>query len=358
VWEDHLLSRLTGKEAGRLACTCSALRGVVREHFRGDIGTVKIDKLPAALTAFPRARALTLRADRKAKAGDEGERQALVEWLRGGGRGGHLERLYIWGDAASDFIHMALQAGALPSLKSAAVNLGKVSHRASLTGGSLRDVHELRLTVTCSRFNAEGAAQLAALGLVRQLPALTSLNLTVDGDIEGPVQWPPFIPPSLKTLDINVQSCGDPSDDKSGLLPALPGMLGASGAALERLEFEVSSDFETLGDVLVHMTQAVRCCSSTLQDLRLAAEDSLDADDDDDSEDSVDAPCVQWAELRAGLAACRELHRLALPMDTIEVEPLFPPGTVFARLTGTSRSATARESTRPMMMPVGWGCGS
>jgi hypothetical protein len=38
VWEDHLLPLLTCKDAARLGCTCKALRGVVREHFSGDLG--------------------------------------------------------------------------------------------------------------------------------------------------------------------------------------------------------------------------------------------------------------------------------------------------------------------------------
>jgi hypothetical protein len=40
---------------------------------------------------------------------------------------------------------------------------------------------------------------------------------------------------------------------------------------------------------------------------------------------------VHWAELLAGVSACRELEVLVLPR--IEVEPLFPPGTAFGRLT-------------------------
>jgi hypothetical protein len=39
---------------------------------------------------------------------------------------------------------------------------------------------------------------------------------------------------------------------------------------------------------------------------------------------------VEWAELLAGVSACRELQELVLPH--IVVEPLFPPGTAFGRL--------------------------
>jgi hypothetical protein len=44
VWEGHLLPLLTYKDAARLGCTCKALRGVVREHFR-DIGPIKVEQL-------------------------------------------------------------------------------------------------------------------------------------------------------------------------------------------------------------------------------------------------------------------------------------------------------------------------
>jgi hypothetical protein len=57
VWEDHLLTLLTCKDAVRLGCTCKALKGVVREHFK-DLGRIKLEKLQAALTTFPNARTM------------------------------------------------------------------------------------------------------------------------------------------------------------------------------------------------------------------------------------------------------------------------------------------------------------
>jgi hypothetical protein len=56
--EDHMLPLLTCKDAARLGCTCKALRGVVREHYRGDLGLIKLKELRAALTTFPRARSV------------------------------------------------------------------------------------------------------------------------------------------------------------------------------------------------------------------------------------------------------------------------------------------------------------
>jgi hypothetical protein len=111
VWEDHLLPLLTCKEAARLACTCKTLRGVVREHFKGDLGTVKVDELQAALTAFPRAREVTLEDDDDDELEElgDGEKEALVESLREGAWGRHLTRVWFWGEAASEVVHTALQ---------------------------------------------------------------------------------------------------------------------------------------------------------------------------------------------------------------------------------------------------------
>jgi hypothetical protein len=90
VWGDYLLPLLTRKDAARLGRTCKALRGVVREHFK-DIGTVGFRKLQAALTTFPRARTVAL--DDPSWHFDAKVREAMLQWLREGGRGKHLERV-------------------------------------------------------------------------------------------------------------------------------------------------------------------------------------------------------------------------------------------------------------------------
>jgi hypothetical protein len=50
---------------------------------------------------------------------------------------------------------------------------------------------------------------------------------------------------------------------------------------------------------------------------------------------------VQWADVLAGVSACRELQVLVLPRA--EVESLFPPGTSFNRLTHLEMPAYERE---------------
>jgi hypothetical protein len=189
-------------------------------------------------------------------------------------------------------------------------------------------MHELRMTFLRRCDPAQLGLQLAALGLVRQLPALATLELEVwtfgDGRGDNAVQWPRFIPPSLKTLRIDQKHCRYPQ------LRPLPGMLGASGAALQRLEVLLPRDFYDVGDGLVHLAQALRCCSPTLKALHLTISHEW-ARAQPWTGDHAQVR-VQWAELLAALSACRELQALVLPRLS-EVEPLFPPGTAFARLT-------------------------
>jgi hypothetical protein len=156
---------------------------------------------------------------------------------------------------------------------------------------------------------------------VGQLPALAVLKLTVSTElgIEEPVQWPPFIPPSPSVHSV---------------LQALPGMLGASGARLDRLEVLVPDHIPSTIFCLRHVAQALRCCSSTIKAFLLATISNvvISCDEDvDDYEDQVEELRVRWTDVLAGVSACRELQLLVLPR--IEVEPLFPPGTAFARLT-------------------------
>jgi hypothetical protein len=272
------------------------------------------------------------------------EKEALLQWLREGGRGRCLERMTVKDvySAANDVVNEALQQGSLPSLKRVDFCLEDETHRASLSGGFLNATHELRLTVDCKE-NPGLGPQLAALGLVWQLPALTKLEIKLVGwGTTDPVsQWPPFIPPSLKALFIDV-SIGGPQ--RQSLLRALPGVLGASGARLERLEILLPARFETIGDGLVHVAQALRCCSPTLKGFLLAAQSgSLCVSRAlPDYGDRVEQLRVQWAGVLVGVSACRELQVLVL-CSYIEVESLFPPGTAFARRTHLEISDHGRE---------------
>jgi hypothetical protein len=351
VWEDHLLPPMTCKDAAWLACTCKALQEVLRENFSsgsGDIGTVKVNELQAALTTFPRARCLTLKGIEKL---EDAEKDAAVEWLSEGGRGRHLTVVCSRGEAASDLVHTALQAGALPSLKSVEVDLQCETARASLTQGLLGGMHELRLSLDCRHTTWP---QLAAMGLVRQLPALAKLELKVHSYPLG-VELPPFIPTSVKALRFEVRSCTNPSAPEP-LLRALPGMLEASGAALERLQAMLPTEFEHIGSGLLHVAQALRCCSPTLKafHLEVGGKFTYLDDEDDDYEDEVERLRVQWAEVLACLPAASS--RCSCCLRTSRSSPCSRPAPP-SPASPTSRFPTTSGRTRPVM-PVWWGCGS
>jgi hypothetical protein len=341
VWEDYLLPFLMRKDAARLGSTCKALRDVVREHVM-NIGIVHITKLQAALTTFPRARTAVPYCYHLWD-WEPPQSRALVEWLCLGGRGRSItkfDRMTSQGAVIRDFIHAALRGGAFPSLKCSYVNLADGTHRASLIGGLLRAMHELRLRIADTD---DWELQFAALGLVRQLPALVKLAFEpcTQGDVDRPLQWPRFIPPSLKALCIDVQDCDIPTG--RSLLRALPGVLGASGARLDRLEVKIHTSLKYLGNGLIHVAQALRCCSSTLKVFLTWTDDNLILIDQDaeDRAEQVERLRVQWADVLAGLSTCRELQYLLLPY--VEVEPLFPPNTTFGRLTNLEISPHQRE---------------
>jgi hypothetical protein len=83
VWEDHLLPLLTCKDAARLGCTCKALRGVVREHFRGDLGSRSSEEAAGGADDLPEG-AIGDAAAMAAGAGGAGRRR---RWWSGCARG-------------------------------------------------------------------------------------------------------------------------------------------------------------------------------------------------------------------------------------------------------------------------------
>jgi hypothetical protein len=360
MWEEHLLPLLTCQEAAWLGCTCKALRGLVREQFRG-LGILKVKQLRAALTTFPRARTVELH-DSPGWDGPQGE--ALVQWLRERGRGRGLERVTTGGDLSDDVfnpIQEALQAGALPSLKNITALLKYPTHQASLTGGFVAAMHELRLTVDLTDdedFPQE--PQLAALGLVRQLPALARLELrlekyafSVDRDLDE-VDWPPFIPPSLRALRVELESQDRFASES--LLRALPGMLVASQARLLRLEVFLWYYIGAIGDALIHLLEVVRCCSPALKDFYLTLRDGNPFHayrDEPDGAIQLERLHTQWAEVLADVSTCRELEVLVLPR--VKAEPLFPLGSTFARLTHLEISDYEREHPPDAGMMGLWG---
>jgi hypothetical protein len=248
VWADHLLPLLMSKDAARLACSCKALREVAREQFK-DLGKIKLRKLQAALTSFPRARAVVPQEfwrDSQAEDWGDESRRALFDWLCKEGRGRDLEIMAVkhLSSDARKLVYEALRSGALPPLRRVDANLKDEIERGALNEGFLGGMHELRVDIHLCWGAME--PQLEALGRFRQLPALSKLEVRVIGeDEDDPVQWPNFLPPSLKALSTDVDQYDEfPTPDS--LLPALPGMLVASGARLDRLELIIPAEGEEL----------------------------------------------------------------------------------------------------------------
>jgi hypothetical protein len=295
-----------------------------------------VEQLEAALTTFPRARTLRLwdHSDELFDDCDDEDYDELVEWLREEGGGRRLAAVSLQSDAAIRIIHAALQEGALPSLRGVDAGLWLEAARASLTQGFLGALHELRVTLNCS-----DEPQLAALGLVRELPALAKLDVSVVRSDRFPVQWPYFIPPSLKSLFLDVTA----GALAPRLLPHLPGMLGASGARLERLQLFLPCDFRGVDDVtLGHVAQTLGFCSPTLEGFYLGTpSDWVWIEGEQDYAGQVEELRLVWADVLAGVSACRELQVLVLP--DIGMESLFPPGTAFRRLTELKTIDYARE---------------
>jgi hypothetical protein len=273
-----------------------------------------------------------------------------VEWLSGG-RGRYLESLtsILSGGSAYELVHEALRQGRLPLLKRVDASLPNPRQRALLTEGFVAAMGELRVHVGCRRNAAEIEPQLAALGLVRQLPVLAKLEISLHVPAGISADWPPFVPPSLKGLRIELLDApGLPAAGRrpahEPFLHALPGILGASGASLERLEVIIPSSFDAIGDGLLHLAQAVRCCSPTLKGILVknASDYGLLVDKEaQDYASQVERLRVQWADVMAAVSACRELKVLALPH--IEVGPWFLRGTAFNRLTHLEISDNERE---------------
>jgi hypothetical protein len=129
-------------------------------------GTINIEQLRAALTTFPRARTVALRSS-PAWVGTQ--REALVDWLKEGGRGRYLERVTSVeaGAPAEELVHEALRRTALPSLKRVAAHLQHPTQRVSLSWGLIPAIHELQLTINFADNNAiDPEDQITALGFV------------------------------------------------------------------------------------------------------------------------------------------------------------------------------------------------
>jgi hypothetical protein len=302
VWREHLMPLLSYKAAARLRRSCKALKDLVTEWPVG-LGEISPENLKAALTCFPATKALNLSAETPLEAAEESR---MVELLRG--HGGTLKTVISLGEGAERVLSSAVLAGALPKLTYSFINFRDPIHLQILSGGMLGLLEDVTLLVM-------RADHLAPLEHLRHLRHLRCLRLTCDEPEEA--AFPPFIPPSLKILHLDV----NPLATLEALLRELPPMLQASGARLEEIMIErtVDVDFEEepeplTADCGAALAQVLQACSSTLKIVKLVESDHVFGND-----------CIPG--LLPGVLGC---------CDTLEV--LHCPFTVFSALPATCPS--------------------
>jgi hypothetical protein len=157
------------------------------------------------------------------------EESRMVELLRGHGQ--TIAEVVVRGEGMEQLYSSAVRAGALPNLTAAPLNIDDPDDRQVLTGGMLRLLENAEVIV-----NPADEEQLAVLEQLRHLPHLRCIIMSykeIEDAVEG--TFPPFIPPSLKTLFLEFS----PAQAMEALLRDLPSLLRASGASLEEIEIEV-----------------------------------------------------------------------------------------------------------------------
>jgi hypothetical protein len=173
-------------------------------------------------------------------------------------------------------------------------------------------------------------AQVAALEHLRHLSHLRRIGLKFCEVKEAAL--PPFIPPSLKALEIGYFPPPEP------LLHELVTLLQASGARLETFGSWVPVDLSAEGGAAI--AQVLRTCSSTLKTVVLNHNDG-----------QLGSACSR--ELVSGLMSC---------CDTLEV--LRFPWAVFSALPTTcptfppDRAVFRRGTVSTRLQVAGLGCGA
>jgi hypothetical protein len=250
VWREHLRPLLPVKAAARLRGGCKALKAMVTEwpmHLR----LIKAESFEAALTCFPATESLAIVAREPPAPAEESR---LIEWVRG--HGGTLRRVLAAGDGATRLLSSHVRAGALPKLANISLSLQNPIHREILSGGMLGLLKQVHVTIKPGH-----EAQIAALEHLRHLPRLQTIRL--EGQLAQETAFPPFIPPSLKSLILTI---GPPVHLQS-VLQGLPSILQASGASLD--ELQVYGRGEPFAECGAALARVLHLCSSTLKGLTL-----------------------------------------------------------------------------------------
>jgi hypothetical protein len=292
--QEHLRPWLRTLEVAGLRVACKALRALVKEWPMHPVA-----ELQAALICFPSIidDGMTIRADREATCsrGRGVVESRVVELLRG--HGGTI--------GAAPLICRASGGAAQPHLFQARLAVKDPIHRQILSGGKLRLLKDVRVTIRQSN-----RKQLQALEHLRHLPDLRRLSLTCGRAL---ATFPPFIPPSLKALTLLIMPIGPLQSP----LRELPSMLQASGASL--VEFKFVCKEELLAECGAALAQVLRTCSSTLKTLELAGSSGERRDYSYISDlvpglmsccDTLEILKCPWAVFSALLATCPTFPRL------------------------------------------------
>jgi hypothetical protein len=251
VWQEHLSPLLSITEAAGLRVVCKALKVLVRQ-WPVPIRDLDVEDLEAALRCFPATKELLIISEKPLAPAEECR---LVEVLRG-----HAETLKLvraGGESAEQLRLSAVRAGALPRL----INFQFPFHiylpryRSILSEGMLRGLEEAFVWI-----KADDKEQVAALEHLCHLVHLQRLVLTSLNDLRAAL--PPFIPPSLKSLTLNVRR-------PAGLLRELSGVLQTSGASLETITASMYGGPSIFDDGGAGLGQVLCACSSTLKSVTL-----------------------------------------------------------------------------------------
>jgi hypothetical protein len=289
--------------AARVRGVCKALRGVMNEC-PVELGDVRSHTLKDALTYFPAAPSLHMVIGKKLPAS---RKSKLVQVLRQ--HGDTLKRVTAEGDIAEQVLESTLRAGGLPKLTYFKMIASCPEHGQWLSDGRLRPLEEVHVGLS-------SADDLPALGHLRQLLHLRSLEIEGENAPVPEAVFPAFIPPSLKTLTLDHLH----GPLLESLLLQLPSMLQASGTGL--VELKVISAATISEESGVALARVLQSCSSTLKTFRIV---------------TADVPGSLFerdfgSEVALGLESCCEgLERLEVPWEVFKNLP--PTCPAFTRLT-------------------------
>jgi hypothetical protein len=309
LWREHIRPLLHFREAMRLRRVCKALKVSMREWSmrlgeRPDthLSHVAPEVLEVALKCFPAMESFGITLAEPLAPTEESR---MVELFRGHGE--FIKRVRTEHKGARRLLTSAVRAAALTKLTYFDFNLGKPFHRQILSGGMLRLLEEVCVTVDPYRAGEEPAA----LEHLRRIPQLQRLELVCNATVRGVASFPPFIPPSLRSLTLSTQA----SATLEQLLRELPGMLQTSRASLEAIELRGVDGLDAkLDDECgAALLQVLRMCSPTLKRIELV-----------DNGRALGAAGIRdlWPCL---MSCCATLEVLHVPLDIFSALPATCP---------------------------------